>query len=96
VRVIASGGVTYVLSIVYEDSLAQSVGGRACTVLQFGSIFLRHQKRQDGGDQGDMEFLRTRYSSALRRRSELVITDTELKLMAAAARIGLSNQPKNG
>jgi hypothetical protein len=36
------------------------------------------------------------YSRTLRRRSELEITDTELKLIAAAARIGLSRIPKNG
>ena len=36
------------------------------------------------------------YSSTLRRRSELAITDTELKLIAAAARMGLSNNPKKG
>ena len=29
-------------------------------------------------------------------RNALAITDTELKLMAAAAIIGLSNSPKNG
>jgi len=32
----------------------------------------------------------------LRRRRALVITETELKLMAAAAKIGLSSRPKNG
>ncbi len=31
-----------------------------------------------------------------RRRSALLITDTELRLMAAAAMMGLSNTPKNG
>jgi hypothetical protein len=31
-----------------------------------------------------------------RRRREFVITETELKLMAAAARIGLSRIPKKG
>jgi hypothetical protein len=36
------------------------------------------------------------YNFAWRNRSEFVITDTELKLMAAAARIGLSKIPKNG
>ncbi len=36
------------------------------------------------------------YSFTFRKRSEFVITETELKLMAAAARIGLSNRPKNG
>jgi hypothetical protein len=29
-------------------------------------------------------------------RNELVITETELKLIAAAARIGLNSRPKNG
>lgn len=33
---------------------------------------------------------------ALRNRSEFAITDTELKLMAAAAMIGDSKSPKNG
>jgi hypothetical protein len=36
------------------------------------------------------------HSSILRRRSELVMTDTELKLIAAAAMIGESSKPKNG
>jgi hypothetical protein len=36
------------------------------------------------------------YSSVFLRRSEFVMTDTELKLMAVAARIGLSSRPKNG
>ena len=33
---------------------------------------------------------------ALRKRSALVITDTELKLMASAAIMGDSSQPVNG
>lgn len=36
------------------------------------------------------------YSSRLRSRRALVMTETELKLMAAAANIGLSSKPKNG
>ena len=32
----------------------------------------------------------------LRSRSEFAITETELKLIAAAAIIGLSSNPKNG
>jgi hypothetical protein len=36
------------------------------------------------------------YSLAWRRRRALVITETELKLMAAAAKMGLSRIPKNG
>ena len=44
----------------------------------------------------DSATLALSYSSALRKRSELVITETELKLMAAAARIGLRSNPKNG
>ena len=36
------------------------------------------------------------YSLTFLKRSEFVITDTELKLMAAAARIGLSSKPNNG
>jgi len=36
------------------------------------------------------------YNSALRNLKELVITDTELKLIAAAAITGLSKTPKNG
>ena len=36
------------------------------------------------------------YSRARRRRKALPITDTELKLIAAAAIIGLSRTPKKG
>ncbi len=36
------------------------------------------------------------YSFAWRRRRALVITETELKLMAAAAKMGLSSRPKKG
>jgi len=36
------------------------------------------------------------YNFTLRSLSEFVITDTELKLIAAAAKIGLSSNPKNG
>ncbi len=36
------------------------------------------------------------YNLTARNLSEFVITDTELKLMAAAAIIGLSSSPKNG
>src|SRR3989441_12353622 len=38
----------------------------------------------------------TCYSEALRRRSALAMTETELKLIAALASIGLSSQPKMG
>ena len=37
-----------------------------------------------------------RYSFTFRSRNAFVITETELKLIAAAAKIGLSNTPKNG
>ena len=36
------------------------------------------------------------YSFTARRRSALAITETELRLMAAAAIIGLSSSPKHG
>jgi hypothetical protein len=36
------------------------------------------------------------HSFAFRNRSEFPITETELKLIAAAAIIGLSSNPKNG
>jgi hypothetical protein len=36
------------------------------------------------------------YSFTILRRREFEITDTELKLIAAAARIGLSRMPKKG
>lgn len=36
------------------------------------------------------------YSSVFRSRRALPITDTELRLIAAAANIGLSSKPKNG
>lgn len=38
----------------------------------------------------------TSYSLTLLNRNEFVITDTELKLIAAAAMIGLRSIPKNG
>ncbi len=37
-----------------------------------------------------------RHICALRNRNALVTTETELKLMAAAAMIGLSSRPKTG
>ncbi len=43
-----------------------------------------------------MGFLLTSYTRNLRKRRALPMTDTELKLMAAAAIIGLSRMPKNG
>jgi hypothetical protein len=36
------------------------------------------------------------YNFTCRSRSEFVITDTELRLIAAAAKIGLSSSPKTG
>jgi hypothetical protein len=39
---------------------------------------------------------RTDQSFRFRRRRALVITDTELKLMAAAAKMGLSSRPMKG
>ncbi len=36
------------------------------------------------------------HTPALRSRSALLMTDTELKLIAAAAIIGLSNRPNTG
>jgi len=38
----------------------------------------------------------TAYSFTLRKRRALVMTETELKLMATPAIIGLSSTPKNG
>jgi len=40
--------------------------------------------------------LRKHHSFSRRNRSALVMTDTELKLMAAPAIMGLSSTPKNG
>lgn len=39
---------------------------------------------------------RLNHSFTLRSRSALMITETELKLIAAPATIGLSSTPKNG
>ena len=36
------------------------------------------------------------YSSELRRRRALAMTESELRLIAALASMGLSSQPKNG
>ena len=51
---------------------------------------LSHQKNADGHEQ--IQF----YIFARRNLSALVITETELKLIAAAAIIGDNNMPKNG
>ena len=40
--------------------------------------------------------IRRSYIETFRKRSELAITDTELKLIAAAAIMGLSRMPKKG
>jgi hypothetical protein len=45
---------------------------------------------------GHRKALRGFYSLTFLNRSELVITETELRLIAAAARIGLNNNPKKG
>ena len=36
------------------------------------------------------------YSCTLRKRNAFAITETELRLIAAPAMMGLSNKPKNG
>ena len=36
------------------------------------------------------------YSATLRSRSALLMTETELKVMAALAKMGLSSRPKTG
>jgi len=48
--------------------------------------------RAEGPAQGQAE----RYSSTRRSRSALAITDTELKLIAALATIGLRRTPSQG
>src|ERR1051326_5843787 len=48
------------------------------------------------GDRHAEALVRGLHSSVLRNRSALLITDTELNVMAALAIIGLSNNPKNG
>ena len=52
--------------------------------------------RKTGGPGGVSNILGQISNRVWRRRSALVITKTELKLMAAAAMTGLSSRPKNG
>jgi len=47
-------------------------------------------------DQTLFDKMRHGHNSSFRNRSALPITDTELRLIAAAAIIGLSSRPKNG
>lgn len=64
--------------------VAASLDWRAAMLANTGSLF------PDGH-----QVLFT-YIFAPRRRSAFPITDTELKLMAAAAKMGLSRMPKKG
>ena len=61
--------------------------------------YRKHQLMQPAhgrlSSQGHRVFLH-HHNASLRSRRALAITDTELKVMAAAASIGLSNSPKTG
>jgi len=56
------------------------------------------QKNLNGGQPVPSRFAsgQRAHNRARRKRNELPITDTELKLMAAAAITGLSSSPKTG
>src|ERR1700746_433989 len=54
----------------------------------------RHRSKWTSSNSGDQDGML--YNSSFLNRSEFVITDTELKLIAAAAKIGRNKSPKNG
>ena len=54
---------------------------------------MRKHRRQS---LGDADVPSRRYSPAARKRRLFVMTETELKLMAAAAIMEFKNKPKNG
>ena len=56
----------------------------------------RHQRLHRISRAGHASTCEPLHKSALLRRNAFPITDTELKVMAALAMIGLSNRPKNG
>ncbi len=64
----------------------------------FAAAFTEDDFRQESGTghSGTSRRESFGYNVILRRRSALPITDTELKLIAAAAIIGLSSSPVNG
>ena len=75
---------------------------KTCTIADFKCIADRVHKSfgteyapQDDNAFSDAEGLHNPYNFTFRKRSAFVITDTELKLIAAAARIGLNRIPKN-
>lgn len=87
--------------LVWNGNLA--LAGNASLFLhkrQFLTSLYRSLLSENGtevsGFGGSDECMRQRYNFAFRSRSALVITETLLKLMAAAAKIGLSRIPKNG
>ena len=55
-----------------------------------------HRVLRYSGRAGGVAEVASRYSSTRRRRRALPMTDTELRLIAALAIIGLSRMPKNG
>jgi hypothetical protein len=58
---------------------------------------LQHNPRVNGiGQEFPIHLSHNNHNFALRRRRALAITETELKLIAAAAKMGLSSRPKNG
>ena len=56
----------------------------------------QHEDQREAAKPHVSTSIHTLYSSTLRSRSALPITDTELKVMAALAIIGLSSTPNHG
>ncbi len=77
-----------VLSLIESQTRRGSVQHKCC----WYSVALSCFQEFPLTEQGDSK----RYSASLRSRSALVITVTELKVIAAAATMGLSSRPKNG
>jgi hypothetical protein len=63
---------------------------------QPGSASETHQRHLLTSPIAGVKRKQASYSGALRSRNALAITETELKLIAAPAIIGLSSSPKNG
>lgn len=81
----------------YARSGYRSVSGwlTGLAVVEFVQLLLQQDRM---GVRGPVCEVGAHLGQSLSRlsRNELVITETELKLIAAAARIGLNSSPKNG
>ena len=77
------------------DGQARSVADLQTLSLQIQPTANRSQDNQDG-DAPESRKLLARHNAIRRNRRALLITETELKLIAAAAMIGDNSKPKTG